>query len=200
MYNIDNNISQKTSKTDKFDIEPNDTIMLTLTLADTKLNCMGTITKVGQDAHLEPINRMKSTKFTYDKLNIQISPFFKSFKSTTEISPCLNSQGQKHYARIHVHLVGEVIDPIGLLLQLGYIVNVENCGYHIARLKTKKQIEEKQKYIIKDANKWDAFNKSLSICKNIFNPYRVKTILQKFTGYKKNKSKLKFTDLENGGE
>lgn len=161
---VDTLVSEKSRK---FSLEVNMPIMITLNLADADLsNKVGFIDhdKMNQHQTLEPRTRFKKCKKHYDDLNRRIGKYLKNWKSTIEISPCLNSKGLSKYPRIHSHIVGEVIDPIGLLLELGYVVNSLGCAYHIKRAINTK-MEDDLEYIKKDAENWKAFNKRKNILK-----------------------------------
>lgn len=167
MYNIDR--KTKSSKkitshpeegtpTESYSMEPSSNIMLTLNLGDS-----GAGRGPSQCETNLPKNRFQKVTSFYRSFELHLHQFFKETTSCIEISSCLNSCGQSRYPRIHSHIVGVVKDPLGLLMYLSYLVNAQNCSYHIARLQTETDLKEKHEYIQKEKKRWKAFNKNMKI-------------------------------------
>lgn len=152
MYNITKTLEKP------INLKYNDCIMITLNFSNKG--------PYNQRFPLLPRTRLKKCIDNYVEICRNIVEHTTAMEMSIELSHSLNSQGDKHLPRIHSHLITTVNDPIGLLLILGYYAN-KGCGYHIARITTDKDLQEKKQYIRKDTQLWEKYNKNANKTLNI---------------------------------
>lgn len=149
----------------KITIAHNDCVMITLNLSNKG--------PMNQHFSMLPRTRLKKCITSYVEICRNIVEHTSDMEMNIELSHSLNSQGDKYLPRLHAHLITTVKDPIGLLLLLGYYAN-KGCGYHVARLTTKKDLQEKKTYIRKDTNLWKYYNENANKTLNIKSHHMIK--------------------------
>lgn len=112
----------------------------------------------------------QSIKNLHYQVTTKDQPLVGSFlfqTSTIELSEPMSSEGNKHFPRLHFHIVGQIIRPIKFMLDLTRITTQNKIGYHFTVIDSKKKFDYYKKYCKKTWSMWKASPYILPISINI---------------------------------
>lgn len=121
-------------------------------------------------------NRSRSRVMTViDDFETHVIPVLEEslseFDWTLEISEAFASKN-KHYPRLHFHVLGRISQPIYLLLELGYLFYRLDMGYHVIPNLNEEQFNQKASYLKKQRAQWSQYIDTYHMCRNAKGSYK----------------------------